>query len=107
MVGLERELKEHKEQAIAARGKYAEYNNELHQKIHAFREEKKGWIMEAAVLRKKEKEAQVSLPRVLTTRLILLTPISGAVSKPKSVVGGSFTGTLHAAVAEERDAAQT
>lgn len=58
-VELERELKEHKEQASSAKGKYAEYNNELHKKLQSLREEKKSWITEAATLRTKEEEAQV------------------------------------------------
>jgi hypothetical protein len=59
-VGLERELREHKEQASSAKNKYADWNIELQKKLRSFREEKKSWISEAATLRTAEKEAQVS-----------------------------------------------
>jgi biopolymer transport protein ExbB/TolQ len=61
VVKLERELKEHKEQASSVKGKFAEYNNELHKNLQLLREEKKNWITEAAALRTKEKEAQACL----------------------------------------------
>ena len=59
MVGLERELLDHKEQASSAKNKYADWNTELLSKLREFREEKKSWITEAAMLRSAEKEAQV------------------------------------------------
>lgn len=58
VLGLERELKEHKEQASSAKNKYADWNTELQSKLREFREEKKSWITEAAALRSAEKEAQ-------------------------------------------------
>jgi predicted nucleic acid-binding Zn-ribbon protein len=59
VVQLERELREHKEQASSAKNKYADWNTELQKKLRDFREEKKSWISEAATLRNTEKEAQV------------------------------------------------
>ena len=59
MLGLERELRDHKEQASSAKNKYADWNTELQQKLRVFREEKKSWITEAAALRNVEKETQV------------------------------------------------
>jgi chromosome segregation ATPase len=58
VVGLERELKDHKEQASSAKNKYADWDTELQSKLREFREEKKSWITEAATLRSAEKEAQ-------------------------------------------------
>ncbi|KAF7984045.1 hypothetical protein HWV62_17573 [Athelia sp. TMB] len=55
---LERELKEHKEQAFSAKNKYADWNTELQSKLREFRKEKKTWITEAASLRSAEKEAK-------------------------------------------------
>jgi hypothetical protein len=56
---LERELREHKEQASSAKSKYADWNTELQNKLREFRGAKKLWITESAALRSAEKEAQV------------------------------------------------
>jgi hypothetical protein len=56
---LEKELREHKEQASSARNKYSDWNSELGKKLREFREEKKAWILEAATLRAADKQAQV------------------------------------------------
>lgn len=56
---LEQELREHKEQSSSAKNKYADWNTELQKKLREFREEKKAWVSEAAVLRTAEKEARV------------------------------------------------
>ncbi|KAG5639531.1 hypothetical protein H0H81_000676 [Sphagnurus paluster] len=58
VIALERELREHKQQASSAKNKYADWNTELQKKLKEFREEKKAWISEAASLRTAEKEAQ-------------------------------------------------
>ncbi|KII88629.1 hypothetical protein PLICRDRAFT_111127 [Plicaturopsis crispa FD-325 SS-3] len=55
---LERELRDHKQQSLSQKNKYADWNTELQKKLHNFREEKKSWISEAAALRSAEKEAQ-------------------------------------------------
>jgi len=70
VVSLERELREHKEQASSAKSKYSDWNFELGQKLRALREEKKSWIKEAAALRTAEKEAQVRI-----THAILFHPL--------------------------------
>lgn len=57
---LERELKEHKEQAFSAKNKYADWNTELQSKLREFRQEKKTWITEAASLRSAERDAKAS-----------------------------------------------
>ncbi|KAG7452630.1 uncharacterized protein BT62DRAFT_880086 [Guyanagaster necrorhizus] len=58
VIGLERELREHKEQASSAKNKYAEWNTELQGKLRELRDEKKKWTMEAAALRTEAKEAK-------------------------------------------------
>lgn len=60
MTDLEKELREHKQQASAAKDKYADWNTELQQKLKELREEKKSWFLEAATLRTAEKNARVS-----------------------------------------------
>lgn len=61
MTDLEKQLREHKQQASAAKDKYADWNTELQQKLKELREEKKNWFLEAATLRTAEKEARVWL----------------------------------------------
>jgi len=58
VIGLESELREHKEQASSAKYKYAEWNTELQGKLRELRDEKKKWTMEAAALRTEAKEAK-------------------------------------------------
>ncbi|CDO69547.1 hypothetical protein BN946_scf184785.g52 [Trametes cinnabarina] len=57
---LRKELKEAKEQAIAARTRYTDWNRELQDRIAGLRMEKKAWITEAAAMRATEKEAKAS-----------------------------------------------
>ncbi|KAK0240261.1 hypothetical protein EDD85DRAFT_927358 [Armillaria nabsnona] len=58
VIGLESEMREHKEQASSAKYKYAEWNTELQGKLRELRDEKKKWTMEAAALRTEAKEAK-------------------------------------------------
>ncbi|KAG6821069.1 hypothetical protein H0H93_007228 [Arthromyces matolae] len=58
VVTLEKELREHRQQASSAKNKYAEWNNELQKKLRELRDEKKAWITEAGNLRAAEKEAK-------------------------------------------------
>jgi hypothetical protein len=60
---LERELREHKDQASSTKTKYADWNTELTQRLRVLRDEKKAWITEAAALRTSEKETQVCTSR--------------------------------------------
>jgi chromosome segregation ATPase len=62
VTSLEKELREHKEQASSAKNKYSDWNSELGNRLRELREEKKTWIREAAVLRTAEKETQVRQP---------------------------------------------
>ncbi|KAI0780854.1 Hamartin protein-domain-containing protein [Trametes elegans] len=55
---LRQELKEAKEQAIAARTRYTDWNRELQDRIAGLRAEKKAWTNEAAGMRAAEKEAK-------------------------------------------------
>jgi predicted nucleic acid-binding Zn-ribbon protein len=48
---LQKELKNHKEQASSVKNKYADWNAELQQKLREFREQKRGWTVEIAELR--------------------------------------------------------
>lgn len=56
---LRKELKEAKEQAIAARARYTDWNKELQDRVAGLRTEKKAWTAEAAAMRAAEKEAKV------------------------------------------------
>jgi len=49
------------QKAANAKSQYADWNSELQQKLRELREEKKGWILEAATLRSKEHEILVGL----------------------------------------------
>lgn len=49
------------QKASNAKSQYADWNSELQQKLRELREEKKGWILEAATLRSKEQEILVGL----------------------------------------------
>ncbi|KAJ8078686.1 hypothetical protein PM082_012969 [Marasmius tenuissimus] len=55
---LESELRENKEQAIATKNQYVDWNAELQKKLRELREEKKAWIAEAAKLRSDSTEAE-------------------------------------------------
>jgi hypothetical protein len=52
-------LKEHKEQALAVRNEYANWNKKLQDKIKDFRQEKSSWQTEATEMRAAHKELQV------------------------------------------------
>ncbi|KAI8998572.1 hypothetical protein BD414DRAFT_533409 [Trametes punicea] len=58
VIRLRQELKEAKEQAIAARTRYTDWNRELQERIAGLRTEKKTWTTEAAAMRAAEKEAK-------------------------------------------------
>ena len=45
---MQRELKEHKEQASKIKNEYADYNRKLQDKLGELRNEKKAWMTEAA-----------------------------------------------------------
>jgi hypothetical protein len=56
---LQKGLKEHKEQALAVRNEYANWNKKLQDKIKDFRQEKSSWQTEATEMRAAHKELQV------------------------------------------------
>lgn len=58
---MQRELKEHKEQASKIKTEYAAYNKGLQDKLVEFRNEKKAWMAEAAAMRAADKEAKVCI----------------------------------------------
>ncbi|KAL6300529.1 Hamartin protein-domain-containing protein [Sparassis latifolia] len=55
---LQRELKEHKEQASSVKNQYADWNRKLQDKVMEFRNEKKSWMSEAAAMRAADREAK-------------------------------------------------
>lgn len=59
VLALEAELSEHRLRASKDKGKYADWNTELQQKLKELRDEKRKWALEAATLRSAEKEARV------------------------------------------------
>ena len=58
---LQKELKDHKEQALTVKGHFADWNRKLQEKLTEFRNEKKAWMAEAAQMRAADKEARVRL----------------------------------------------
>ncbi|KAI0748197.1 hypothetical protein C8Q80DRAFT_1219448 [Daedaleopsis nitida] len=58
VTGLRQELKVEKEQAVAQRMRYTDWNKELQERITVLRGEKKTWMSEAAAMRAAEKEAR-------------------------------------------------
>lgn len=56
---MQRELKEHKEQASKIKNEYVDYNRKLQDKLAELRNEKKTWMVEAAAMRAADKEAKV------------------------------------------------
>ncbi|KAJ7740733.1 hypothetical protein DFH07DRAFT_838927 [Mycena maculata] len=58
VTALEAELRTHKASASSTKERYADWNAELQKKLQDFREQKKGWISEAAALRTADKEAK-------------------------------------------------
>jgi uncharacterized coiled-coil DUF342 family protein len=56
---LESEIKEQKAQAASAKSKYADWNEELTERLQTFREEKKKWTAEVSSLRSETHEAKV------------------------------------------------
>ncbi|KAI0818775.1 hypothetical protein BC629DRAFT_1579276 [Irpex lacteus] len=57
---LQKDLKDHKEQALATRNEYANWNQKLQDKIKDFRHEKSSWQTEATEMRAAHKELQAS-----------------------------------------------
>ncbi|KAI0703639.1 Hamartin protein-domain-containing protein [Cytidiella melzeri] len=57
---LQKGLKDHKEQALAVRNEYANWNKKLQDKIKDFRQEKSSWQTEATEMRAANKEIQAS-----------------------------------------------
>ncbi|KAI0665193.1 hypothetical protein C8Q70DRAFT_942766 [Cubamyces menziesii] len=58
VIRLRQELEKAKEQALAARTRYTDWNRELQDRISGLRTEKKTWTTEAAAMRAAEKEAK-------------------------------------------------
>lgn len=58
---LQKELKNHKEQASSVKNKYADWNAELQQKLSEFREQKKGWMLEVSQLRAADLQHKVKM----------------------------------------------
>ena len=56
---LQKDLKDHKEQALATRNEYANWNKKLQDKIKDFRAEKSSWQTEATEMRAAHKELKV------------------------------------------------
>ena len=84
---LENDLQEQMRKSSSAKNRYTEWNSELQQKLKELREEKKSWISEAAALRGREKELQVSLVELWIHWLISLDV--GSIHCPRKIIGGS------------------
>jgi hypothetical protein len=56
---LERELVDQRQNYSTSKDQYADWNAQLQKKLREYREEKKTWISEAAMLRTAEKDAKV------------------------------------------------
>ncbi|KAI0093876.1 hypothetical protein BDY19DRAFT_919402 [Irpex rosettiformis] len=57
---LQKDLKDHKEQSLATRNEYANWNKKLQDKIKDFRHEKSSWQTEATEMRAAHKELKAS-----------------------------------------------
>ncbi|KAH9926176.1 uncharacterized protein B0H18DRAFT_1006802 [Fomitopsis serialis] len=55
---LQRALKEHKEQSNAVKNQLQDHSKKAQERLREFRNEKKGWMEEAAVMRAADKEAK-------------------------------------------------
>ena len=56
---LQKELKDHKEQAFSMKNKYAQWNAELQAKLRDFREQKRNWTIELAALQASDTQHKV------------------------------------------------
>ena len=56
---LQKELKDHKEQAFSMKTKYAQWNAELQSKLRDFREQKKSWTIDIAALQASDTQHRV------------------------------------------------
>ena len=56
---MQRELKDHKEQAFSMKNKYAQWNAELQAKLKDVREQKKNWNIEIAALQASDAQHKV------------------------------------------------
>jgi hypothetical protein len=56
---LQKELKDHKEQAFSMKTKYAQWNAELQAKLRDFREQKRNWTIEIAGLQASDTQHKV------------------------------------------------
>ena len=56
---LQKELKDHKEQAFSMKTKYAQWNAELQAKLRDFREQKRSWTIEVAALQASDTQHKV------------------------------------------------
>ena len=57
---MQKELKDHKEQAFSMKNKYAQWNAELQAKLRDFREQKRNWAIDAAALQASDAQHKVS-----------------------------------------------
>jgi hypothetical protein len=56
---LQKELKDHKEQAFSMKNKYAQWNAELQAKLRDFREQKRNWTIDTAALQASDAQYKV------------------------------------------------
>lgn len=56
---LQKELKDHKEQAFSMKNKYAQWNAELQAKVRDFREQKRNWTIDVAALQASDAQHKV------------------------------------------------
>lgn len=56
---LQKELKDHKEQAFSMKNKYAQWNAELQAKLRDFREQKRNWTIDVAALQASDAQRKV------------------------------------------------
>ena len=56
---LQKELKDHKEQAFSMKNKYAQWNAELQAKLRDFREQKRNWTIDIAALQASDAQHKV------------------------------------------------
>jgi len=56
---LQKELKDHKEQAFSMKNKYAQWNAELQAKLRDFREQKRNWTIDIAALQASDTQHKV------------------------------------------------
>ena len=56
---MQKELKDHKEQAFSMKTKYAQWNAELQAKLRDFREQKRNWTIDIAALQGSDAQHKV------------------------------------------------